>query len=350
VSFGIEVAVVAARTPVGLSAESSAAAVRAGISRRGDHPVLVDAVGEPLRCARDAVLDRSLGEPARLSKMVKGAATELIEKLGAARLPPPTALPVFLATPDARPGLGPRDIAAVAGDLREAFAPYAPATVQTVSGGHAAGLVALELAIKQLTDRRADLCVVGGADGLIDAPGVEWLEKEKRLARAGVRGGITPGEAAAMLVLCRREARARSGLPCLARVRGVATGLEPRSPESDEGLLGEGLTEVVRRAARDLRLPDEPIDDVYCDLNGERHRSDEWGFTVLRASAMFRFGARNSTGVAAWGDVGAASAPLGCVLAAAAWQRGYARGPRALVWASSNGGLRGAVVLENDGA
>jgi 3-oxoacyl-[acyl-carrier-protein] synthase-1 len=28
------------------------------------------------------------------------------------------------------------------------------------------------------------------------------------------------------------------------------------------------------------------------------------------------------------------------------WARGYALGPRALVWAGSEGGLRGAVVLE----
>jgi 3-oxoacyl-[acyl-carrier-protein] synthase-1 len=187
---------------------------------------------------------------------------------------------------------------------------------------------------------------VGGVDGFIDAPGLAWLDGERRLARDGIRGGITPGEAAAMLVLCRREERARAAVPALAELKGVATGQERRSLESDEGSLGEGLTDVVRRAARELRLPEEAVDDVYCDMNGERYRTDEWGLTVLRAGALFRLGAQNETGAAAWGDVGAASGALGCVLAIAAWQRGYARGPRALVWGSSREGLRGAAVLQ----
>jgi 3-oxoacyl-[acyl-carrier-protein] synthase-1 len=46
--------------------------------------------------------------------------------------------------------------------------------------------------------------------------------------------------------------------------------------------------------------------------------------------------------------VGAASGPLFVALAAAAAERGYARGPHHLVFASSESGERAAVLLQLD--
>jgi len=135
--------------------------------------------------------------------------------------------------------------------------------------------------------------------------------------------------------------------PSLASVRGAASAQEARVLKGDAEVLGHGLTEAVLGAAQSaaLRLPDEAIDDVYCDINGERYRTDEWAFTMLRASHVVR-DATYSIATSSWGDVGAASGALGCILAARAWARDYAKGPRALVWGSSEGGLRAAVVLE----
>ena len=44
--------------------------------------------------------------------------------------------------------------------------------------------------------------------------------------------------------------------------------------------------------------------------------------------------------------LGAATAALNCMLATQAWQRGYAMGPRALLWGGSWNGLRGTMLLE----
>ena len=94
-----------------------------------------------------------------------------------------------------------------------------------------------------------------------------------------------------------------------------------------------------------LRLPAEAVDTIYCDINGERYRSEEWGFVCMRLPTIARdFGYELSAD--SWGDLGAASGPVFCNLALQAWARGYARGPRALVWCGSESGLRGAVVLE----
>ena len=50
------------------------------------------------------------------------------------------------------------------------------------------------------------------------------------------------------------------------------------------------------------------------------------------------------TPASCWGDVGA-SGPLFGALAIASGLRGYAKGPRAMLWTSSEGGQRGAAIL-----
>jgi 3-oxoacyl-[acyl-carrier-protein] synthase-1 len=107
----------------------------------------------------------------------------------------------------------------------------------------------------------------------------------------------------------------------------------------------ERVDEAVRGATRGLSLPEQRVDDVFCDINGERHRADEWGFLALRSPGVFRDSTAYSTAVGSWGDVGAAWGALGCVLAIQAWRRNYATGPRTLVCAGSQSGLRGAALL-----
>jgi 3-oxoacyl-[acyl-carrier-protein] synthase I len=51
-----------------------------------------------------------------------------------------------------------------------------------------------------------------------------------------------------------------------------------------------------------------------------------------------------------WGDVGAASGPLFAMLACQAVMRSYAKGPRTLLWTSSEGGQRAVALLESAGA
>jgi 3-oxoacyl-[acyl-carrier-protein] synthase-1 len=98
------------------------------------------------------------------------------------------------------------------------------------------------------------------------------------------------------------------------------------------------MTQAVQGAVAGLDLPREGVDDLYTDINGERYRSEEWGFVALRAPSAWR-----SAGYKA---VGAAFGALGGVLSVRAFARGYARGSRALVMAGSDGGLRGAMLLQ----
>lgn len=108
--------------------------------------------------------------------------------------------------------------------------------------------------------------------------------------------------------------------------------------------VGLNRLDLVREAMLSLD-PSKQVDEVYCDINGERYRTEEWGFALLRTADRMGTTAY-TTAVGEWGDVGAASGALLMILAVQAWQRGYARGESSLVWSSSDGGLRAATVLQ----
>ncbi len=339
------IAATGACTAVGLYAESAAAAVRAGISRVREHPVLVDGSGDPLRCASVPIDEAQRTAAGRLTALGSVALAEVAKKaLSQCSL---RTVPLLLALPEPRPGIDSMTVDAVVRSLSGLALPGScRLEVQPLGTGHAGALRGVEVAIDVIRQRRAEIVVVAGVDGYLDANSLDWLDEAGRLARDGVRGGIAPGEGAGALVLASRSGLAELGVPAMAEVVGAATAVERRTPDDVEGVLGEGLTEAVLRAASPLRSQSTRVDDVFSDINGERHRVDEWGFVALRAPEAFRDSSAYVSAVGYWGDVGAASGALGCVLAIQAWRRSYANGPRAMVCGSSWHGLRGAVVLQ----
>ncbi|WPB72814.1 hypothetical protein KYC5002_27575 [Archangium violaceum] len=345
-SYSVNIVAVAARTPVGLTAESSAAAVRAGISRLGVHPFMVDGQGKPLTCARDGLLDDGLLGRARLTALATATLGELSQKLsalGSLRRP----VPVLVALPETRPGFSDDDTRTI---LRELAANSLPGgghlRFEPGGRGHAGALSAIEVAARWLDQGTEEFCIVLGVDGYLEAETLDWLASNLQLAGEGARAGFFPGEAAGALVLAHESTRRRHRLPALARVRGSCSAVETRLIKGDDEGLGQGLSQAITGAVTGLKLPDEALDAVYCDINGERYRTEEWGFAVLRTQRALRDFAYVAP-VDCWGDVGAASGALSCVLATQAWARRYAKGPRALVWGSSESGLRAAAVLES---
>jgi 3-oxoacyl-[acyl-carrier-protein] synthase-1 len=344
-SRSVDIAAVGARTPIGLTAVSSAAAARAGISRVGAHPFMVDANGDRLKCAYDTTLDPALVAHQRIVMLAQSALDQIFEQLkgGQSRRDP---LPVLLALPDLRPGFTREHAQWVAQVLTDhAMRAGVPVRVELCGAGHAAVLAGIETATLRISKGQIELCVVLGADSYFDADTLDWLAADRRLAGEGVRSGFAPGEAAGALLLSSRNERSARKLPSLATIRGVASSTEARVLHGDEDVLGIGLAQAIATATSSLRLPNEAIDFIYCDINGERYRSDEWGFAVMRVQHVWRDAAYVAP-ADCWGDVGAATAALNSVLAAHTWARNHARGPRALIWASSDRGLRGAAVLE----
>lgn len=343
----VYIVAVSAYTAVGLTAESTAAAVRARISRVAEHPFMVDAAGDKLCCGRVAILDPELLGCERITALARPALTALAHKLtayGAAYVP----LPLFWALPEPRPGHDERDALTIARALTAAT-PGAPDWMVRLEGqGHAGALRALELAVQCVAQGQSELAVAGGVDSYLQADTLDWLDGQRRVARTGIRSGFPPGEGAAIVAVASETARRRLGLPALARICGVSSALEARRADSDEGLQGEALSTVVRAATAGLG-PHDRADHIYCDINGERPRTDDWVFAVLRLPAIFRDATAYTTPIGQTGDLGAAAGALSCVLAVQAWQRGYAKGRHALVWGSSWGGLRSACLLAQEG-
>ena len=81
-------------------------------------------------------------------------------------------------------------------------------------------------------------------------------------------------------------------------------------------------------------------DHMYCDMNGEPYRADEFGFATIRAGGLFRDPSAFTAPADCWGDVGAASGPLFLILAEAAIRKGYAPGPVLAAFTSSESGER----------
>ncbi len=331
---------ISARTPVGVYAESTAAAIRAGISRLRAHPFLVDAMGEPLSCGWDSRLDPDLDGVPRMAALARASFDELVSKLSPTMVPAQT--PLILVLPERRPGLDTEDEAELLTEIRSFTGTF---RLELGPRGHAGGVAAIQRA-QELLALGVPLVVILAVDSYLDPDTTRWLDAAGRLPGSVVRGAFPPGEAAAALALAGDPMQPGTDPGSTAFVRGIGVATERRSRDSDEGLLGEGLTQALRAAVADLRLPDEAVDDLYGDINGERHRTDDWVFSMLRFPRVARRATDFRLSVDCIGDVGAATGPLACVLAVRAWARGYASGPRALIWAGSDSGLRAAVVLQ----
>ena len=258
---------------------------------------------------------------------------------------PPVTLLVNL--PSQRPGLpeslGKSVLAIVEGAFSGVFSRIGLAQL-----GHAGGIVALQSAIRVLAEIPGTACVIAGADSYMDPDMLEWLEETDQLHGAGERNnawGFVPGEGAGALLLVAPDVARRLAIQPLGRVGGVGAGHETKLNRTGTVCLGEGLTTAFRGALAGLPIGAK-LTDVYCDMNGDPYRADEFAFTVTRTRERFVAASDFVAPADCWGDVGAASGPLFIALACVAGTKAYAKGTHALVWASSDTGQRGSALIE----
>ncbi len=344
-SQDLHIVAVGARTPLGLSAEASVAAVRAGISHITEHPFFIDRVAEPVRLAQDSQLDPGLMGPERLIEMTVTALTEVCDRLREAQVDF-RSVPLLLALPEERPGWGGEDVQTVVRGIEERLQPVEFQSITVFPAGHAAALAALGVACQQLRAGQAELCVVAGVDSYLEPETLRWLDENRQLATSYHRGAFFPGEGAGAFAVASSTALRRYRLDTLAVIQGTGTATETKLIKTDAVCLGEGLTACVGQAVAPLRLPAEAVEGILCDINGERYRSEEWGFVLLRLPIAFVDPTGYDLPASCWGDVGAASGALFVVIAVLASRRGWAKGTRYLIWTSSEAGLRAAVLLK----
>jgi 3-oxoacyl-[acyl-carrier-protein] synthase-1 len=333
-----------ASTALGRDAWSSAAAVRAGISSFSQHPYMIDSAGEPMRAAIVPWLDIGLAGIDRFEALLFPAIEQALEAI--AQVSPRPSLALALGLPSPRPGL-PEDLQAQL-TRRLRARPGPPFTAAACfAAGHAAGLVALHAAFNKLQQGGLDACLVASVDSYIEPETLEWLEANDQLHSAGPLNnawGFIPGEGAGALLLMRAGLAQQLGLAPLAQVLGVGLATEPKRIKTETICIGEGLTQAFRGALAALP-PGAQVSDVYCDMNGEPYRADEYGFTCLRTKEHFISASDFLAPADCWGDVAAAGAVLHLMLACAAGHKGYGRGPFGFAWASGEAGERAATLI-----
>lgn len=345
VAPGVYLAAFGASTPVGRDAWSSAAAVRAGISGFTEHPYMIDTAGEPMRMALAPWLDIDLAGRSRFEALLCPAIEQALAPLEAAG-GAQARVALALALPPPRPGL-PETLevelrARMADRFRNRFA-----AIGTFAVGHAGGLEGLYAAWHKLAADAFDACLVAGVESYTAPETLEWLEASEQLHGAGPLNnawGFIPGEAAGAVLIMGEAAAARLGVEPFGQVLSVGRGVERNRIRAQTVCLGEGLTAAFREGL--IGLPaGAKVTDVYCDMNGEPYRADEFGFACLRTKEAFESASDFVAPADCWGDVSAASGPLALMLSAIAARKAYANGPLAFLWASSDGGERGSALV-----
>ena len=336
---GMSIVGLGARTALGEGVAPSLAAVRAGIAGFEAHPFMIDKAGERMIVARASYLADDAVGARRFVDLAVPAVVEALQVLKEARLPE---IPVLLGIPAPRPGRP----ATLARDLAAALKGIAPLGEAAVFPlGHAAWFWTLSKAAELFQGRRSEFCLVGGVESYLDPETLEWVDANNQLHSDSNSWGFVPGEAAGFCLLATPAAVKRHKLASLAHVQSWGTGREPNLIKTETVCLGKGLTEAFRTALAGLPSG-QRVNHMVCDMNGEPYRADELGFTVSRTGGRFDDAADYSAPADCWGDVGAASAPLFAASVATAAAKGLAAGPRTLIWASSEGGERGAALLE----
>ncbi len=349
ITQNIHIVCMGASTPLGQDAWSSAAAVRAGVAGFREHPFMFDTVGEPMKVAMAPWLAVELPIIDRLMNLLIPAIDEALEPLVAIESDMGMTFRVglALALPPSRPGLPER----FQDKIKEKLSLHFANKVEIAAifpFGHAAGFFALNLVIDGLKNGRFDLCLVAGVDSYIAPETLEWLEDCEQLHGAGSLNnawGFIPGEAAGALLLAQDNLLARGELDSYGRFLSVGLGTEKLLIKTEATCLGEGLTQAFHAAI--AILPAEvKVQNIYCDMNGEPYRANEYGFTVLRTKEQLESATDFIAPADCWGDIGAAGMPLHTILSLVSHRKRYSNGTLSLVWSSSESGERGAGLIE----
>ncbi|MEM9454580.1 MAG: hypothetical protein AAGF11_10400 [Myxococcota bacterium] len=320
--------------PVGLTAQTACAAMRAGISRRKEMPYL-DEKGRPL-------VGSFHGEPAsgesvaqRALKLLRIALRDLLRQVRPDSLQQTAILCVL--PPQGGQTLA---VAMVAQHLSEYCGePIDPRHVHVLSGGAYAGLQAIASARALVGSRSYEAVLVCGADSLINARVLLRLNDEYRLFTDDNSDGVTPGEAAACVLITGDPYRAR------ATVAGIGLAKEPALLTNDIPLRGDGITAAARDALREATMG---MHDLHFRLSDAAAEGYSFKEQVLVLSRLLR---RNMESFPLWltarslGDVGASAGLCSIIWAVVAFERGYAPGPHAIVYAAQQTGERAALIL-----
>ena len=334
-------------TSVGLNAEQTFAAVRAGISgyrqsavmnKRLDPMTLALVPGDALDPLGGTNMAAATPQKKRMLQLAIPALSEAVGSLLDVG-----DIPLFLAVPEAppdRPGIDYDDFLDCL--MAEAATALCRDDSEIIAGHQAAGMVAVQRAIEYLEAGRGEFVLAGGVDTCIDLHMLATLDREDRVLADGVMDGYAPGEGAGFLLLCSQGATINFAEPRLVQLHMPGLSEEQGHRSSDLPCSGDGLTNAIRQALQGLQ--DRTVERVLTNLNGENEGAKEWGIALSRHSKVLDPDMDLIHPAENFGDIGTASAlvllGLGAILLL-----GEQNSEIVLVGCSSETASRGAACL-----
>lgn len=338
-------------TAVGIGAKQTAASVRAGIAGMAETsvydkrfcPFRMGLVPDEALPTLAPPLDEMIGLTARQRRMLRLGGLALQEVLMG--VTNSASIPVLLGAPEALPGRpDPTGNQFLTHLAAQAVIPFNLERSKLFPQGRAAGLMALKEGMERVASGQAAQVVVGGVDTYLDLYLLGTMDLEDRILADGVMDGFIPGEGAGFLLLVSEKAMSEEQ-KLLARLVGVATGVETGHRYSDATYRGEGLAGTVQQLFSVAPPSSQPVRTVYAGFNGESFWAKEWGVAYLRSREKFDDTVRMEHPVDCFGDPGAALGPIMVGLAAIGMHKGHLTGP-SLAWCSSDREQRAATLVE----
>lgn len=329
-------------TPVGYRADTTLAALHAGVSgvrSLGNHHA---PSGEPLRGGRVALSQRWTGTWLHADLL----APTIGECLGAVTVSPKDVPWLVGTSATTRPGR-PRHLdEALLPEVADRLGlPLHPASA-TLPADAMGAAHALERAATLIAEGRAKQVIVAGVDSFLHEATLTSLIERRRLLAPGHLDGFLPGEGAAA-VLVRAADEPSSGPEAGMVVRGLTFAREDAPIGSGRPFRGEGLTAAVAGALEQAGLTMDDIAWRITDVSGEHFSFKEAMLAALRLDRKKR-----DLPLDLWhpieftGHLGAAVTPLMLAWAQHAFELGYAPGPRALCHVGDDAGGRAAFIVE----
>lgn len=197
---------------------------------------------------------------------------------------------------------------------------------------------------------KVDRCILGGIDACTDTRYLTAAHHFNVLKTEAQPAGFQPGEGAAFLMLESPSAALGRGAPIVGRIDAAAIGTEPIQRCSGKPALGAGLAQTIAGCLQ-VNSGDTDVGWMIADLNGDAFRANDWGYALSRLIVDFPQLGECPVIIPAesFGETGSAQGAFAACMAIRAFARGYSPSPTALVSLSSYGGERGAFTISSNG-
>lgn len=203
--------------------------------------------------------------------------------------------------------------------------------------GHTGVFSMIEAARTALAEGKISRAIVGGVGSCLFRDWLEELDTDYKIKSKRNIDGYIPGEAAAFLLLEKEKTA-----PCKSTLMFTLDGMSADAGLHPQSFPGSSLKNVVSDLLNDSDEP--PV--IYCDLNGESKRMEEWGFVRTNLGTRLGNPVHLEHPAEILGDIGAATGAALIIAAMYHLQITETTRQTALIWTASEHGERRAVRLK----